>query len=116
VLVHTVLIRPKASVAGSDLDALSQQTARIAERLCGPGNFDVGPTVRRNRSTRDISSGSFCVLPTETHSPRITAIRSTICSASAFRNSPKRSSSMTWKPRSGSATRRPPGAPLQARQ
>jgi hypothetical protein len=41
--LHTVLIRPKASVAASDLDALSQQTARIAQRLCGPGNYDVGP-------------------------------------------------------------------------
>jgi hypothetical protein len=43
VLLHTVLIRPKANTTGSDLDALAIQTAKIADRLCGAGNFDVGP-------------------------------------------------------------------------
>jgi hypothetical protein len=42
-LLHTVLIRPNAHVTGPDLDALAIQTAKIAERLCGTGNFDVGP-------------------------------------------------------------------------
>lgn len=42
-LLHTVLIRPNAGVTESDLDALSRQTASIAERLCGAGNYDVGP-------------------------------------------------------------------------
>ena len=42
-LLHTVLIRPNARVTESDLDALALQTARIAERLCGTGNFEVGP-------------------------------------------------------------------------
>lgn len=42
-LLHTVLIRPAADVSRSDLDALSRQTASIAGRLCGVGNYDVGP-------------------------------------------------------------------------
>lgn len=42
-LLHTVLIRPRANVKASDLDALAIQTSRIAERLCGAGNFNVGP-------------------------------------------------------------------------
>ncbi len=42
-LLHTVLIRPNAHVTELDLDALAIQTAKIAERLCGPGNFYVGP-------------------------------------------------------------------------
>ena len=42
-LLHTVLIRPNASVTESDFDALAIQTAKIAERLCGTGNFNVGP-------------------------------------------------------------------------
>jgi hypothetical protein len=43
VLLHTVLIRPNALTAEPDFDALAVHTAKIAERLCGPGNFDVGP-------------------------------------------------------------------------
>ena len=42
-LLHTVLIRPATGVTESDLDGLALQTARIAERLCGTGNYDVGP-------------------------------------------------------------------------
>lgn len=42
-LLHTVLIRPKSQVTASDLDELTIQTTKIAERLCGTGNFDVGP-------------------------------------------------------------------------
>lgn len=41
-LLHTVLIRPKLDVTGRDLDALAVQTAQIAERMCGTGNYDVG--------------------------------------------------------------------------
>lgn len=42
-LLHTVLIRPLAHVTTRDLDALAAQTAHLAERLCGAGNFDIGP-------------------------------------------------------------------------
>lgn len=42
-LLHTVLIRPKAHITGPDFDALTLQTAKIAERLCGSGNYEVGP-------------------------------------------------------------------------
>lgn len=42
-LLHTVLIRPNAGATGGDLETLATQTAAIAERLCGPGNYDVGP-------------------------------------------------------------------------
>jgi hypothetical protein len=43
VLLHTVLIRPNPDTTASDFDALATQTAKIAERLCGAGNYDVGP-------------------------------------------------------------------------
>ncbi len=42
-LLHTVLIRPNADASTSDLNALADQTARIADRLCGAGNYDIGP-------------------------------------------------------------------------
>lgn len=42
-LLHTVLIRPKAEASVSDFDALALLTATVAKRLCGPGNYDVGP-------------------------------------------------------------------------
>lgn len=42
-LLHTVLIRPATGVTESVLDGLARQTARIAARLCGAGNYDVGP-------------------------------------------------------------------------
>ena len=46
-LLHTVLIRPKTQVPTSEFDALALQTSRIAERLCGPGNYDIGPNMTR---------------------------------------------------------------------
>lgn len=42
-LLHTVLIRPNAHVPNSDFEALTLQTARLAGRLCGAGNYDIGP-------------------------------------------------------------------------
>jgi hypothetical protein len=42
-LLHTVLIRPNSGATDSDFDALASQTAKLAERLCGTGNYDVGP-------------------------------------------------------------------------
>jgi hypothetical protein len=46
-LLHTVLIRPRPGVSDADLDDLTARTAHIAERLCGPGNYDVGPNSTR---------------------------------------------------------------------
>jgi hypothetical protein len=43
VLLHTVLIRPDANGSDADLRALTVQVAQLAERLCGPGNYNVGP-------------------------------------------------------------------------
>jgi stress responsive alpha/beta barrel protein len=43
VLLHTVLIRQKAGVPSSEFDGLALQTATLAGRLCGPGNYDMGP-------------------------------------------------------------------------
>ena len=42
-LLHTVLIRPGANASNTDFEALTLQIAKLAERLCGHGNFDVGP-------------------------------------------------------------------------
>ena len=42
-LLHTVLTRPQPSVTAEDLQALAAQTDRIALRLCGVGNYDIGP-------------------------------------------------------------------------
>lgn len=42
-LVHTVLIRPSSAASDADFAALAEQTAKLAERLCGTGNYDVGP-------------------------------------------------------------------------
>lgn len=42
-LLHTVLIRPNAAATESDLRDLALQTEGIAERLCGAGNYDIGP-------------------------------------------------------------------------
>ncbi len=46
-LLHTVLIRPNTHVPNSDLEALALQTSRLAERLCGAGNYDIGPNSTR---------------------------------------------------------------------
>jgi hypothetical protein len=43
VLLHTVLIRPNAGASDSGFESLATQTTKIAERLCGPDNFNVGP-------------------------------------------------------------------------
>lgn len=42
-LLHTVLIRPGVNASDANLTALSLQIAKLAERLCGPDNYDVGP-------------------------------------------------------------------------
>lgn len=42
-LLHTVLIHPRDKVTEADFTALAAQTSKIASRLCGEGNFDVGP-------------------------------------------------------------------------
>ena len=42
-LLHTVLIRPGGNASEADLAALSLQIAKLAERLCGSDNYDVGP-------------------------------------------------------------------------
>lgn len=42
-LQHTVLVRPKVGVGIDEFAALAAQTARLAERLCGPGQYAVGP-------------------------------------------------------------------------
>ena len=43
VLLHTVLVRPEPGASSADFDALTSQIVSIAERLCGSGNYDVGP-------------------------------------------------------------------------
>lgn len=42
-LLHTVLIRPGVNTSEADLAALSLQIAKLAERMCGADNYDVGP-------------------------------------------------------------------------
>ena len=54
-LLHTVLIRPNAHVPNSDFEALTLQTARLAERLCGAGNAGGAASVGRGQQPVRIS-------------------------------------------------------------
>lgn len=56
-LLHAVLIRPRTVVTESDLDALGQLTESVARRLCGDGNFDIGPNVTREPLDQGYSFG-----------------------------------------------------------
>jgi hypothetical protein len=47
VLLHTVLVRPHAHVTEADFRDLAHMTERIAERLCGAGNYDIGANSTR---------------------------------------------------------------------
>jgi len=57
VLLHTVLIRPNSRVVDADFDALGIQTRKLAERLCGPGNYDVGPNTTQEPLDQGFSYG-----------------------------------------------------------
>lgn len=40
---HVVLIRPQPAVSDSALDALGAQITHLADRMCGEGNYEIGP-------------------------------------------------------------------------
>ena len=65
-LLHTVLIHPKADATGPDFDALAVQTAKIAERLCGSGNFDVGPNSTQEPLDQGYTFGFILRFPDRT--------------------------------------------------